>query len=148
MKTIAHRSVCPVSFALDYFGDKWTLLILRDMMFYQKASYSEFLNSSEKIASNILTDRLNLLYSEGFLIKTISPSNKSKFIYGLSDKGIALVPVMVELLIWGATFNNFASGPEELLDKIKKNKPKFIQEVQEKLIQEREELYLFNMFCL
>lgn len=125
-----------MSYSLDYFGDKWTPLILRDMMFYDKTSYSEFLASSEKIATNILTDRLNILHKEGFLIKSISPLNKSKFIYGLTDKGIELVPLMVELLIWGAKFNP-DGGPQLVLDKIKKNKSKFIKEIQEKLLNKR-----------
>jgi DNA-binding HxlR family transcriptional regulator len=136
MKSIIHRSDCPMSYSLDFFGDKWTPLILRDIMFYDKTSYSEFLASSEKIATNILTDRLNILHNEGFVIKRISPLNKSKFIYGLTDKGIELVPLMIELLIWGAKFNP-DGGPETVLDKIKKNKNKFIKELQQKLMEKR-----------
>lgn len=139
MKPIVHRSDCPMSYSLDFFGDKWTPLVFRDIMFYDKTSYLEFLGSSEKIASNILTDRLNVLHNEGFLIKSVSPTNKSKFIYGLTDKGIALVPLMVELLIWGAEFNP-DGGPQAVLDKIKRNKNIFIKELQEKLTARRKSL--------
>lgn len=136
MKTIVHRSDCPMSYSLDFFGDKWTPLILRDVMFYDKTTFSEFLGSAEKIATNILTDRLNMLNNEGFLIKSVSPTNKSKFVYGLSDKGINLVPLMVELLIWGALYSP-DGGPQLVLDKIKKNKTIFIKELQEKLASRR-----------
>lgn len=139
MKPVTHRSVCPMSYSLDFFGDKWTPLILRDIMFFDKTSYSEFLGSDEKIATNILTDRLNLLHREGFLIKSISPSNKSKFIYGLTDKGIKLVPLMAELLVWGAEFNP-EGGPQPILDQISKNKNKFIKNLQEKLVSRRKAL--------
>ena len=139
MKPIIHRSDCPMSYSLDFFGDKWTPLIFRDIMFWDKTSFGEFLGSSEKIATNILNDRLSLLHREGFLLKSVSPSNKSKFIYGLTDKGIALVPLMVELLIWGAQFNP-DGGPELVLEKINRNKKMFIKELQEKLTSRRKSL--------
>jgi DNA-binding HxlR family transcriptional regulator len=136
MKAIVHRSECPLSFSLDFFGDKWTLLILRDIMLYDKGSFIEFLASDEKIATNILTDRLNMLHSEGFLVKSVSPQNKSKFVYTLTEKGIALVPMLIELLVWGSQFNG-GGGPPEVVNKLKKGKNKYIKELQEKLESKR-----------
>lgn len=139
MKTIIHRSDCPMSFSLDFFGDKWAPLILRDIMFWDKSSYGEFLASEEKIATNILSDRLAMLYKEGFLVKNVSPNNKSKFIYTLTDKGIDLVPLMVELMIWGSRYISFCC-PELYVEKVRTNKEQFIRETQEKLLSERHTL--------
>ncbi len=70
MKPVTTRSPCPISYSLDLFGDKWTLLILRDIILDGKSSFSEFMSSKEKIASNILVDRLQILHTQGFLSKT------------------------------------------------------------------------------
>ncbi|HLR25076.1 MAG TPA: helix-turn-helix domain-containing protein [Fodinibius sp.] len=99
------RSDCPISCSLEIFGDKWTLLILRDVMLRGKSSYGEFLQSEEKISTNILADRLSLLETEEFLTKRVSPQNKSKFIYSLTKKGIDLLPIIIEIMAWGAKYN-------------------------------------------
>ena len=105
MKKIINRSSCPVSFSLDYLGDKWVLLILRDLIFSDKSTYGDFLTSEEKIATNILADRLKLLQENGFIESTVSPEKKNKFIYNLTDKGIDLIPVVLELMVWGSKYN-------------------------------------------
>ena len=96
------RSDCPISTALDIFGDKWTLLIVRDLLFKGKRSYGEFLNSEEKIATNILADRLSLLEQSGIVNKSVDPANGVKFIYKLTAKGIDLLPILVETILWSA----------------------------------------------
>lgn len=126
-KEISQRSDCPVSYTLDFLGDKWTLLILRDMIFEGKSSYGEFLLSDEKIATNILADRLNLLEINGFVTKVVSPENKSKFVYNLSEKGITLLPVIIEMNIWGSRVSP-AGGNKELLKVLKTDKEKTIKE--------------------
>jgi len=95
-----HRSRCPVNLALEIFGDKWTLLIIRDIMFGQKKSFNELLHSDEKIATNILADRLSRLEKEGILSKTNDPDHQQKFIYRLTGKGIDLLPILVEIGNW------------------------------------------------
>lgn len=126
------RSDCPISSSLEIFGDKWTLLILRDVMLRGKNSYGEFLESEEKIATNILADRLKLLEKEGVLTKRVSPENKSKFIYSLTEKGIDLLPVIIEIMDWGAKYN--ANCPrKELGKRIQKDKAGVIGEYLEKL---------------
>jgi DNA-binding HxlR family transcriptional regulator len=113
MKDNQSRSDCSICYALDIFGDKWTLLILRDMLFKGKSSFSEFKASEEKIASNILTDRLKALDAEGFLIKTASAANKAKYLYSLTDKAIDLLPVFIELFAWSDKYkvNQQACSP-------------------------------------
>src|SRR5882757_1643762 len=95
-----HRSHCPVNLTVEVFGDKWSLLILRDIMFEGKRHFREFLNSEEKIASNILTDRLSMLEREDILTKTQDPDHKQKHIYSLTEKGIDLLPLLVEIGAW------------------------------------------------
>ena len=126
------RSDCPISCSLDVFGDRWSLLIIRDIMLRGKLSYSEFLESEEKIATNILANRLSVLEAEGILSRKVSPANKSKFIYSLTKKGIDLLPIIIEIMDWGAKYN--VNCPRrELGKKIKKNKPAAIKEYFAKL---------------
>lgn len=131
MKQITSRSACPISYSLDLFGDKWTLLILRDIILDGKSSFSEFMSSSEKIASNILVDRLQILHTQGFLNKQASELNKSKFIYTLNDKAIDLIPVIIDLIEWGSKYNP-TGEPKSILNKLGKNKAKTILELQKK----------------
>lgn len=132
MKTNDRRSTCPINYSVEIFGDKWMLLLLRDLMFNGKNSFLEFRASTEKISSAVLTEKLNTLLNEGIVSKKTSPKNASKFLYMLTDKGIELVPFMVEFLSWGSTYNP-EGGPKSLLDQIKKNKNKTIAELQAKL---------------
>ena len=102
MKAFKQRSTCPVSTSLDVLGDKWTLLILRDMLFAGKSTYGQFLQSAEKMATNILADRLATLEENGLVTKAVAADKKSKFTYRLTEKGLDIVPLLVELVLWGA----------------------------------------------
>jgi DNA-binding HxlR family transcriptional regulator len=102
MKTLKQRSTCPVSTALDVLGDKWSLLILRDIVFAGKSTYGEFLQSAEKIATNVLADRLAVLESQGILSKSVASDKKSKFTYRLTEKGVDTVPIIIALVQWGS----------------------------------------------
>ncbi|UOQ52713.1 winged helix-turn-helix transcriptional regulator [Hymenobacter cellulosivorans] len=102
MKELKQRSTCPISTSLDVLGDKWTLLIVRDMVFAGKSTYGQFLQSAEKMATNILADRLAGLEAQGIVSKAVAADKKSKFTYRLTEKGVAIVPIMVELILWGA----------------------------------------------
>ena len=132
MKEIQHRSDCPIAFSLDYLGDKWALLILRDLMFTNKSTYGDFLASAEKIATNILADRLKLLEANGFIKSTVSSEKKNKFIYSLTEKGIDLVPVIVELMIWGSKYN--ANEAKDVVKELEKDKEGGIRQLREKLL--------------
>ncbi|MGH3661921.1 MAG: winged helix-turn-helix transcriptional regulator, partial [Micromonosporaceae bacterium] len=93
--TAAHRSGCPINLSLEVFGDKWSLLILRDMIFGGRRHFRELLNGSqERIASNILASRLKKLVELGMLTRRDDPSHKQKAIYSLTERSIELVPVM------------------------------------------------------
>ncbi len=104
------RSGCPISSTLDVVGDKWSLLIIRDMLINHKKTFKEISNSDEKIAPSILSARLKLLESYKLISKTKIPGNKKENIYLLTEKGIRLTPIIVEFSLWGDSnmreFNN------------------------------------------
>lgn len=137
---IDKRSDCPISFSLEIFGDKWSLLIIRDIMFVGKRNYGEFANSAEKIATNILAARLSVLEAVGIIKKSKDPDHKSKFIYSLTKKGIDLLPVLIEIIKWGATYDKDTAAPKDFVKRIKSNKEKLIKEISDGL---QEKKYLF-----
>jgi DNA-binding HxlR family transcriptional regulator len=101
----AHRSACPINLALEVLGDKWSLVIIRDIVFGNRRHFRELLTRSmEGIASNILADRLKKLVEEGILSKTDDPTHKQKALYSLTEKGIDLVPVLAQMAVWGRKY--------------------------------------------
>ena len=102
MPLARRRSDCPISFALDLFGDRWTLLVIRDLAFKGKNSFSDFLASDEGIARNVLADRLASLETAGFIEKQPDPDDGRRSIYALTDRGLGLIPVLVEMILWSA----------------------------------------------
>ncbi|HAS44580.1 MAG TPA: transcriptional regulator [Microscillaceae bacterium] len=94
------RSGCSINLALEVFGDKWTLLIIRDIMLGNKRHFREMLKSDEKISSNILTNRLNMLETKGILKKQPDATHKQKYIYSLTEKGIDLLPIITTMAQW------------------------------------------------
>ena len=96
------RSYCPINLSLELFGDSWTLLVLRDMMFGGKRHFRELLQSDEGISSNILADRLSRLVEHGLLTKSDDPTHKQKAIYSLTEKAITLLPIVVQIGAWGS----------------------------------------------
>jgi len=131
------RSDCPLSFALDIFGDKWTLLIVRDIMFRGKRSYGEFLESEEHIATNILADRLTLLESTGIVDKNANAKDKRKDIYTLTKKGIDLLPSLIEITLWSAKYDPKTATPKEFVDQAKKDKEQLIKQIRDGLKQNK-----------
>jgi DNA-binding HxlR family transcriptional regulator len=102
MPAHAPRSYCPINLSLEIFGDTWTLLVLRDMMFGGKRHFRELLQSDERISSNILADRLARLVEHELLTRADDPTHKQKAIYSLTEKAIALLPVIVQIGAWGS----------------------------------------------
>ncbi|MGK0390218.1 MAG: DNA-binding HxlR family transcriptional regulator [Maribacter sp.] len=94
------RSTCIIASALDLIGDKWSLLIIRDMLLHKKMTYKAFVSSDEGIATNLLSSRLKLLESLSILTKRKLPENKKENIYLLTEKGIDLAPLILEIVLW------------------------------------------------
>lgn len=131
MKAVEKRSDCPISLCLDFVGDKWSLLIFRDMILDGKATYGEFLESDEHIATNILAARLKMLEQEGFIIK-YSLEGRARTGYCLTKKGIDLIPVITEMSLWGAQYSR-TNMRKELMAALRKDKDAVIKQLTEEL---------------
>ncbi len=125
--------MCPISTTLDILGDKWTLLIIRDLMFNGKRTYGEFLESKEKIATNILADRLLTLEENGIVEKRAFPGNKVKNLYQLTPKGIDLMPILFEIILWGDEYFEIPERVHRLAREIRKDRNGMIKEISKRL---------------
>lgn len=140
MKT--NRSHCPLTNALDIFGDKWSLIIIRDL-FLGKKTFTEFMKSNEKIASNILTNRLDFLINHGLLEVTKLPNDNKTKIYYLTNKGIDMYPIMYEMMCWSNRNLDKEFGPigKQILIDMKGITPdQFIGEKQSSYLKIREHI--------
>ena len=121
------RSGCPVSVSLEIFGDRWSLLIIRDMMVRGYATFKEFQNSGEGIATNMLSDLLGRLERAGIVSAEIDQKDARRVNYRLTEKGIDLAPVMLELLIWGARHQK-TGAPCEIVEQLSRNREQVLAE--------------------
>jgi DNA-binding HxlR family transcriptional regulator len=125
------RSGCPVNISLEMIGDRWSLLIIRDMMLRGFRTYREFLNSEEGIATNILADRLRKLEGAGIVITSRDPADRRKLIYKLTQKGVDLGPVLLELALWSARHAD-TDAPPAMIERMEKNRASFLAEIRKK----------------
>jgi len=116
------RSNCPINFVAETFGDKWTLLVIRDLMFKGKRHFNEFRSSEEGIASNILADRLQRLEACGVVEKRTDPEHGSKVIYSLTQKGRDLMPVMLEITAWSAKYDAHTNTPKPFVTALERDR--------------------------
>ncbi len=128
-KKRAGRSGCPISYALDLLGDRWTLLVVRDAVFGGKRTFGEFLESPEGIATNILADRLQRLECEGILRRETDPKSRSRVLYHLTEKGIGLVPVLLDLAVWGAAHDLNTAAPKAFVKRATKDRETLLEEI-------------------
>lgn len=124
---------CPIRFGMGLFGDKWTLLIVRDLMFKGKRYYGEFTDPEEGISTNILADRLQKLVANGIAEKQRDPDNLSKFIYRLTEKGKELLPVMLSIIDWAEKHDPNTEVPREFIKKLRSNPVSLREEILEQL---------------
>jgi DNA-binding HxlR family transcriptional regulator len=120
------RSDCPISCSLDIWGDKWSLLIIRDLLYAQQCTYGDFLKSEEKIATNILASRLLMLEENKLIIKLEHPESKAKVLYKLTKKGIDLLPILIEISLWAEKYSDIPDDKKLMLKEVKKDKEAFI----------------------
>ncbi|UJH69110.1 winged helix-turn-helix transcriptional regulator [Allomuricauda sp. SCSIO 65647] len=122
------RSDCPVSFALDLFGDKWTFLIIRDLV-QGKKFYNDFLHSKEGIATNILSDRLKKLEHNGIVESKVFEALKTKKEYSMTEKGKDLIPVLIEIIIWSDKHQSDLAVSRDFINKANKDREGLISEI-------------------
>ena len=128
-KKYTQASGCPVVFFADAFGDKWSLLILRDLFFAGRRHYNDFLGAGEGIATNILADRLSKLEQLGLLKKETDPQNRRQTIYSPTAKALDLVPLFAEIILWSARHDDRTEVPPKLLQRLKTEREAVIAEI-------------------
>jgi DNA-binding HxlR family transcriptional regulator len=126
----ARRSGCPLNASVEMLGDRWSLLIIRDMMLRGFHSYKEFLECYEGIATNILADRLRKLVAYGIITTENDPTDGRRVTYRLTEKGIDLAPVLTEMVLWAAEHEE--TGNQALVRQMKEDKEKFLAEVRQR----------------
>ncbi|HVZ29928.1 MAG TPA: helix-turn-helix domain-containing protein [Asticcacaulis sp.] len=119
------RSLCPINLVLEAVGDNWSMLIIRDLMLRGHSSYQAFLRSGEKIATNILADRLVRLEQHGLISKAADPADARKYIYGLTEKGADLAPLLVEMTLFSLKHAARIEMPKEVVADMQRNKQAF-----------------------
>ena len=127
--TKSRRSDCPINFALELLGDKWSLLVIRDLVFAQKCHFRDLLKSPEKIATNILTDRLKRLEASGIITRQPHPDSGREVIYHLTPKGIDLIPMLVEMIRWGGKYDQHTAAEDNYLQRIEQEREMLIKEI-------------------
>ena len=127
MKNSKKRSDCLISCSLDVWGDKWSLLIIRDLMTAKECTYGDFLKSPEGIATNILASRLLRLEENKIIEKLEHPDSKAKVLYKLTRKGIDLLPIIVEINLWAEKYFSIPEDRKIILKEVKKDKTGFIK---------------------
>ncbi|RWG79819.1 helix-turn-helix domain-containing protein [Mesorhizobium sp.] len=127
------RSGCPISLSLELIGDRWTLLIIRDLAFAGKKHFREFLQSAEGISSRTLAERLQTLQDEGILTRSDDPSHGLKAIYRLTEAGIDLLPVLATLGAWGSKYRKADDDLVRIADELAAGGEPAIKRMKEKL---------------
>lgn len=125
VKATGRRSLCPINLVLEAVGDSWSMLIIRDLMLRGHSSYQAFLRSEEKIATNILADRLSKLELNGLISKASDPSDARKFIYSLTQRGADLAPLVIEMTLYSLRHEPRIDMPKEVVAEMQKNKQAF-----------------------
>src|SRR6202047_3930378 len=129
-RSVRRRSECPLNASVEMLGDRWSLLILRDMMLRGFRTYKEFMECYEGIATNILADRLRKLVAYGIITAGPDPSDGRELIYSLTAKGIDLAPVLTEMVLWAAAHED--TGNQPLVRQMRADKEKFLAGVRER----------------
>lgn len=128
------RSHCPINFGLEIFGDRWTLLVLRDLLIEGKSSFKEFQASEEGIASNILSDRLVRLEEAGLIRRHMVKEDGRQVRYAATDAGRALLPSLIEMAYWGATHDAKTAAPKEFVRGYVRNREGLIKGMAERIV--------------
>jgi len=125
---LKRRSDCPISFSLDILGDKWALLVLRDIMFYRRTRFTDFM-PTERIATNILSDRLAKLEAAGIIAKEPGPKLKDHNKYSITPKGQSLLPLLIEMTLWGLEYDPATLASPQFLKRARDEKAKVTREI-------------------
>jgi DNA-binding HxlR family transcriptional regulator len=123
VKRAPGKSHCPINFALEAFGDPWSLLVVRDITYFGKHTFTEFLASEEAIAPGVLSSRLSQLTAAGILVKRRSSDDGRQLEYNLTERGLGLIPVLLEIAKWSAGVDPDTDAPPEWIATVERHKP-------------------------
>jgi DNA-binding HxlR family transcriptional regulator len=135
-RKIQRRSDCPISSALDVLGDRWSLIIVRDLVFKGLREFGQFLGADEGISTNILTERLERLQGAGIIVRADHPEDGKKYVYRLTEKGVDLIPLLIQLVLWGAKYTPNHAAPADVLREMRANPEKMIAGLRATLLKE------------
>ncbi|MEM7244013.1 MAG: helix-turn-helix domain-containing protein [Acidobacteriota bacterium] len=124
-----HCSGCPLAYALDILGDRWTLLVLRDLLLMGKRRFSEFAASSEGIATNVLSDRLKRLQERGLIESEPDPEDRRRVVYRPTEAGDDLLPAMVEIIRWGIRHDDDTRAPKVFADRVEEDREALLDDI-------------------
>ena len=130
------RSHCPINYVLEHIGDKWSLLIIRDLMFKDKRHYNEFLEGGEKVSTSVLGTRLKQLEEVGLISKGEDDVKKSRIKYSLTQKGIDMLPFMVDMISWSGEYDKETEAGKHFLDQAKHHRDDLLNSIRERLTEE------------
>lgn len=125
---------CPVAYALDIFGDRWSLIIIRDILMKGVSTYSALLAADEKIATNILASRLKELEESQIIKKIRDPENKRQYLYSITPKGAELTPIILEMMRWSSRYDANTKVTKKVLKRLEADREGFIKEVIQKAL--------------
>jgi DNA-binding HxlR family transcriptional regulator len=129
MKRANGKSHCPINFGLETFGDPWSLLIVRDIVYFGKHTFKEFLASEEAIAPSVLSARLTQLEAAGILTAGPDPADRRRVAYTLTETGLALIPILVEIAIWSARVDPQTEAPIDWIEMVAGNRPEMLARI-------------------
>lgn len=135
----ARRSRCPMNHAIEILGDQWTLLVVRDMVFHHRRSFSELAAMPEAIATNLLADRLRRLEEAGIVTKDPDPDDGRRRIYTLTQHGRGLIPMLLEMMVWSRDHTADVDVTRTVTKKIKDDPEAARQEIERRLDEAEEE---------
>lgn len=124
------RSTCPISFALEIFGDRWTLLVLRDLLLKSRSRYRELLACEEGIATNVLADRLKRLEQKGLIRKEQDVQDARQYVYKPTPLAVSVVPMLIEMTVWGARNSKATTVDRDLLRRFERDREQLIADLQ------------------
>ena len=130
------RSGCPIANALDLVGDRWTLLVIRDLIFEGRREFGEFLGAGEGISTNILAERLERLCCAGLVARFDHPTDGKKYVYRITEAGLDLLPLIIEMVLWSAKHLPATKAPASRLEPLKTNRTAVIRQLRESLLAE------------
>ncbi|GGE90772.1 winged helix-turn-helix transcriptional regulator [Mycetocola zhadangensis] len=121
MRRTTGKSHCPINFGLEAFGDPWALLVVRDIVYFGKHTFKEFLASEEAVAPSVLAARLARLDADGILDRTPDPTDARRVVYNLTEAGLGLIPILLEIANWSASIDPETDAPPEWIAAVRRD---------------------------